>query len=94
MEHGANFDQVEFDVRISEVMRLEQIYVRNPDLRLGSRRLGGVLFDHVNPKSILGRQRNLAPVAVGSVNLSTCWVLGATTAATSCYHPHPQCWAS
>ena len=33
MENGANFDLVEFDARISEVMRIEQIYCRHPVCR-------------------------------------------------------------
>ena len=69
VEHGHNFDMVQFEERASELMRLEEIYARNPDLRKGSRRLSGPLFDHVNPVSI-GKQA----VSLQGVSLPGCWI--------------------
>eukprot|EP00966_Prymnesium_polylepis_P215892 4998328-Prymnesium_polylepis.1 len=38
------------------------------------------MFDHVNPKSILGVNKDYGPVKLSSVELSTCWLLGAADA--------------
>ena len=57
LSHGTNFDLLQFEERASHLMSLEEIYARNPQMRKGSRRLGGVLFDHINPKSILDSPR-------------------------------------
>ena len=49
IQHGANFDTVQFEEdRASELMCVDEIFARNPEWRKGSRRLAGVLFDHVN----------------------------------------------
>ena len=77
VEHGHNFDMVQFEERASELMRLEEIYARTPDLRKGSRRLSGPLFDHVNPVSI-GKQA----VSLQGVSLPGCWMAGAQDVAT------------
>eukprot|EP00966_Prymnesium_polylepis_P233866 5409503-Prymnesium_polylepis.1 len=53
LEHGSNFDIVQFEERASELMRLDSSYTRHPDWRKSSRRLSGPMFDHVNPKSII-----------------------------------------
>ena len=45
LEHGTNFDLVQFEQRASELQALEEIYARNPALRKPSRRLSGPMFD-------------------------------------------------
>ena len=42
ISHGTNFDLVQFEERASHLMSLEEIYTRHPEMRKGSRRLGGV----------------------------------------------------
>ena len=76
LETGSNVDMVQFEERASELMRLDLIYTRNPDIKRGPRRLGGSLFDHMNPKSI-GR----AAASLASLSLPSTWSLGATAAA-------------
>ena len=76
LEHGSNFDLVQFEDRVSELMALERIYTAHPDWRKGGRRLSGPLFDHLNPISIIGKALNYAPVNLAPVNLATCWFLG------------------
>eukprot|EP00966_Prymnesium_polylepis_P321913 7378195-Prymnesium_polylepis.1 len=39
-------------------------------------------MDHVNPKSILGKDRNYAPVRLSEVYLPTCWLMGGADAKT------------
>ena len=73
LEHGSNFDLVQFEDRVSELMALERIYTAHPDWRKGGRRLSGPLFDHLNPISIIGKALNYAPVNLAPVNLATCW---------------------
>jgi hypothetical protein len=77
LEHGMNFDMIQFEERANELMRLEEIYCRRPELRKPSRRLSGPLFDHVNPRSIGKAAANLA-----GVSLPNCWLLGSSDAAT------------
>jgi hypothetical protein len=82
LEHGTNFDMIQFEERASALMRLEEIYVRRPERRKPSRRISGVYFDHLNPKTIIGKNKDYSPALLSSVQLSTCWVLGASDAAT------------
>ena len=71
LSHGSNFDMIQFEERACELMRLEEIYCRRPELRKGSRRLSGPLFDHLNPRSI-GR----ACALLGGLSLPNAWLLG------------------
>ena len=76
---GANFDQIQFEERSSDVMALAEIFARRPHLYRGARRLGGTAFDHTNPVSILAKGN--APAALSGVTLSTAWTAGAAAAA-------------
>ena len=80
LERGMNFDMVQFEDRGSELMRLDDIYVRNPTWRKNLRRLSGPCFDHINPVAITGKGSDYSPVNLNMVVLPTCWLLGASDA--------------
>ena len=61
-------------------MSLAKIHARHPDWKKGTRRLTGMSFDHVNPKTILGKDMNDAPANLANVSLPSCWFLGAVDA--------------
>ena len=79
LENGANFDVVQYEERASELMALDSIYVRRPELRKGARRLNGPILDHVNPKTIVSKA-GYKPAKLEGVNLPNCWSLGAQRA--------------
>lgn len=83
LEHGTNFDMVQFEERASALMALEEIYSRSPELRKPSRRLSGQLFDRLNPKTIVakGTSKDYSAACLDNVHLATCWALGAKDAA-------------
>ena len=83
LSHGSNFDVVQFEERAGELMSLEEIYGRNPEMRKASRRLSGVLFDHLNPKTIIGRSKDYAPVRLAGVSLPARWQSGSQQAASA-----------
>ena len=74
LQHGQNFDMVQFEDRASELMSLAMIHARHPEWKKGTRRLSGMSFDHVNPKTILGMDDSPANLKV--VSLPSCWYLG------------------
>ena len=78
LQHGQNFDIVQFEDRASELMSLDSIYARHPEWKKGSRRLTGMCFDHVNPKTILAN--NASAVDLSNVGLTSCWFLGGVQA--------------
>lgn len=82
LEAGRNFDTIQLEERGSELMVLDDIYTRHPDWKRTARRLGGKLFDHVNPRSITGGGKNYKPVDMSNVTLPPIWMLAANDVAT------------
>jgi hypothetical protein len=80
LQHGQNFDMVQFEDRASELMSLAMIHARHPDWKKGTRRLSGMCFDHVNPKTILGKTMDDSPFNLAAVSLPSCWYLGGVDA--------------
>ena len=65
------------------------IYPDRPELKATSKRLGGHLPDHQNPRSALGSPKDYAPVDTRNVTVSSAYVLGgkdAQTILTLCTH--------
>jgi hypothetical protein len=79
LRNGANVDQLQFEERSSDVMAMGEIFARRPDMYRGARRLGGVAYDQINPRSIL--QGGAAPAALAGVNLAASFHVGAAAAA-------------
>ncbi|KAF9789378.1 hypothetical protein BJ322DRAFT_1018049 [Thelephora terrestris] len=76
--HHRNFDILDLAGKLAMSSLIDLIFVRNPTLDAGSRRLkvtGVVGVDHLNPKSWIG------DVSVGKVSLQWCWEEGRKQAA-------------
>jgi hypothetical protein len=75
--HHRNFDILDLSNKLATSSLIDSIYLRNPGLDAGSRRLKTsekIGVDHVNPKSWE------ADVSVGKVSLQVCWEQGRTQA--------------
>ena len=71
--HHRNFDILELSYKLAVASVISSIYLRNPELDAGSRRLNltdAIGVDHVNPKSWIG------DVTVDNVSLQRCWQQG------------------
>jgi len=71
--HHRNFDMLDLANKLATSSLIDSVYLRNPQLDAGSRRLktsGAIGVDHVNPKSWKG------DVSVGRVSLQVCWEEG------------------
>jgi len=71
--HHRNFDMLDLANKLATSTLIDSVYLRNPGLDAGSRRLktsGAIGVDHVNPKSWKG------DVSVGRVSLQVCWEEG------------------
>jgi len=83
--HHWNFDMMDLSNKLATSSLINDIFVRNPTLDAGSRRLkvtGAVGVDHLNPKSWIG------DVNVNRVSLQWCWEDGrnqATSLISSLY---------
>ena len=85
--HHRNFDILDLANKLATSSLIDSIYLRNPDLDTGSRRLktsGVIGVDHVNPKSWVG------DVSVGRVSLQACWEEGRAQAATLISSIYPE----
>ena len=76
MECGSSMDMVQFEERGGDLMESGHIYSERPELKNTSRRLGGHLSDHQNPRSALGSPKNYAPVDTRNVTISSAYLLG------------------
>lgn len=100
--HHRNFDLLELSYKLAIASLINSIYLRNPELDAGSRRLNltnAIGVDHVSPKSWVG------DVTVDNVSLQLCWQKGKAGADTilssifppnelkdsSCAFSHPNC---
>ena len=76
MECGSSMDVVQFEERGGDLMETGHIYADRPELKATSKRLGGHLSDHQNPRSALGSPKDYAPVDTRNVTVSSAYVLG------------------
>ena len=76
MECGSSIGMVKFEERGGDLMESGHIYSERPELKSTSRRLGGHLSDHQNPRSALGSPKNYAPVDTRNVTISSAYLLG------------------
>ena len=89
--HHRNFDILDLSNKLATSLLIDSVYLRNPELDTGSRRLkisGAIGVDHVNPKSWKG------DVSVAKVSLDVCWEEGRIQAAaliSSVYPEDPIC---
>lgn len=77
--HHRNFDALELSYKLATASIISSIYLRNPELDSGSRRLNltnAIGVDHVNPKSWI------SDVIVDNVSLQVCWEKGRDAAQT------------
>jgi len=75
--HHRNFDILELSYKLAIASVINSIYLRNPELDAGSRRLNltdAIGVDHMNPKSWIG------DVIVDNVLLQRCWQQGKAAA--------------
>ena len=73
-----NFDAVGLADRLVGLAAVQEFLDENPRLDQGSRKLSGLVKDHINPKSWPG---DYDPT---NVDLQLCWKKGAQLAATAC----------
>ena len=70
-----NFNPGEFADRVGGVQAVQKVYVNNPELDKGARKLSGPVQDRINPKSWEG------DVDPTGVNVHEAWVIGGALAA-------------